>query len=146
MKPLQGYKVIDASRILVGAVGSLQLRDLGAEVIKIEARGRGDEIRHWGPPFISGDEKVSTYYASLNRDKKSITVDLKKQEGKQIIKDLVKASDIYVQNFPPRTNERLGLQYEELSKANPSLIYASVSGYPLVSEELKNKAAFDLTM
>ena len=97
---LDGYRVIDASRILVGSISSLMLAEMGAEVIKIEQREKGDDTRHWGPPFIlSKDDptiKDSTYYMCLNRNKQSITLDMKKQEGKEILNDLAKNSDIFI--------------------------------------------------
>lgn len=98
---LKGYRVIDASRILVGSFCSMMMADMGAEVIKIELPKGGDETRKWGPPFKGED---STYFISVNRNKKSITVDLKKEEGKQIVYDLVRQSDIFIENFiPPKT-------------------------------------------
>ena len=95
---LKGYTVIDASRIVVGSVSSLMLAEMGADVIKVEQPHYGDSTRQWGPPFI---DKDSTYYMSLNRNKRSIAVDLKHSDGKQIIRDLCKKSDIFLQNFPP---------------------------------------------
>lgn len=122
---LEGYRVIDASRILVGSMGSLLLADMGAEVIKIEQPGVGDETRKWGPPFVGPD---STYFMSINRNKKSMTVDLKSKEGKQIIYDLCKSKDniIFLTNFTPSALEKLSITYEKLQPLNPSLIYASV--------------------
>jgi crotonobetainyl-CoA:carnitine CoA-transferase CaiB-like acyl-CoA transferase len=99
MSLLKGYRVIDASRILVGAFGSMILADLGAEVIKIEQPGMGDETRKWGPPFRGPD---STYFLSINRNKKSMTVDLKSAEGEKIVRDLVSKSDIFMTNFVPQ--------------------------------------------
>ena len=99
MSLLKGYRVIDASRILVGAFGSMMLADLGAEVIKIEQPGMGDETRKWGPPFRGPD---STYFLSINRNKKSLTVDLKSAEGNKIVRDLVSKSDIFMTNFVPQ--------------------------------------------
>jgi crotonobetainyl-CoA:carnitine CoA-transferase CaiB-like acyl-CoA transferase len=99
MSLLKGYRVIDASRILVGAFGSMILADLGAEVIKIEQPGMGDETRKWGPPFRGPD---STYFLSINRNKKSMTVDLKSAEGNKIVRDLVSKSDIFMTNFVPQ--------------------------------------------
>ncbi len=139
---LEGYRVIDASRILVGAFGSMMLADMGAEVIKIEQPGVGDETRKWGPPFRGPD---STYFISVNRNKKSITVDLKSNEGRKIIYDLVSRSDIFMTNFVPSQVEKLMLDYESIKKANQKIIYASVQGFPLDSA-WKNKAAFDLTI
>ena len=103
--PLQGYKVIDASRILVGSLSTLMLAEMGADVIKIEQRVKGDDIRHWGPPFLETKEdnniKDSTYYMCLNRNKQSLTLDLKHPLGKKVVQDLIRKSDVFVQNFPP---------------------------------------------
>ena len=144
--PLQGYKVIDASRILVGALSTLMLAEMGADVIKIEQRIKGDDIRHWGPPFIEGKGgKDSTYYMCLNRNKRCIELDLKHPLGKQVVHDLIKHSDIFVQNFPPQTIKKLELDYERVKNLNESLIYASVTGFP-ENTELANKSAFDLTV
>ncbi len=96
---LKGYKVIDASRILVGSFSSMMLADMGASVIKVEQPGRGDETRHWGPPFKNG---MSTYFMSLNRSKKSICIDLKQKEGVEIMKKLILDSNILIQNFTPK--------------------------------------------
>ena len=105
---LKGYRVVDASRILVGAFSSLMLADQGAEVIKVEIPGKGDETRKWGPPFKGAD---STYFLSVNRNKKSLTLDLKHPEGKQVLYDLVAKSDIFMENLiPPKTTE-LGIDY-----------------------------------
>ena len=97
-KLLDGYLVIDASRIVVASLSSLMLAELGAKVIKVEMPGRGDDIRHWGPPFLdsSNGGKDSTYYMSLNRNKQSITVDLKHELGNQVIRDLITKSDIFL--------------------------------------------------
>ena len=94
LKLLEGYRVIDASRILVGSYSAMMLADMGAEVIKIEQPIKGDETRTWGPPFIS--DQMSTYYASLNRNKKSITVDLKQEAGREIVHDLVRSSQVFI--------------------------------------------------
>ena len=134
--------MVDASRILVGAFGSMMLADLGAEVIKIEQPGVGDETRKWGPPFFGPD---STYYLSINRNKKSMTLDFKDPEGQKIIQDLVRESDIFITNFVPSQIQKLKLDYDRLAGVNPKLIYASVQGFPLHSL-WENKAAFDLTI
>ena len=129
---LRGYRVLDASRILVGAHCSLMLADMGADVIKIEQRVTGDETRHWGPPFRgpSEDQKDATYFMSVNRNKRSMTVDLKQPDGKQIVKDLLTQSDVFIENFMPSKIRKLELDYPSVKEVNDSLIYASVSGYP----------------
>ena len=142
---LKGYNVLDASRILVGAHCSTMLADMGANVIKIEQRKTGDETRHWGPPF-RGADKTATYFMSLNRNKKSLTLDLKHPEGKQIVKDLIsKQTDVFIENFPPAKMRKLGLDYESVKTYNPALVYASVGGFPQHSD-WADKAAFDLTI
>lgn len=144
---LRGYKVVDASRILVGAHCSMMLADMGADVIKIEQRGTGDETRHWGPPFRgpSPTQRDATYFMSVNRNKRSMTVDLKHPDGKKIVRDLLSQSDVFMENFMPSKIRKLQLDYNSVKAINPSLIYASVSGYPQDSD-WADKAAFDLTI
>ena len=108
---LKGYKVVDASRILVGSFSSMMLADMGASVIKVEQPGRGDETRHWGPPFKDG---MATYFMSLNRSKRSICVDLKQNQGIEIMNKLMKDSNIFIQNFTPKVIEKLHLDYESV--------------------------------
>ncbi|CAI2189043.1 4317_t:CDS:2 [Funneliformis geosporum] len=133
--PLAGFRVIDLTRILAGPYCTMLLGDLGAEIIKIENPKNGDDSRIWGPPWAHNkdpnDKSIpeSTYFLSVNRNKKSITVNFKTQLGAQIIKDLVKTSDILVENYLPGTLSKIGLGYDELSKINPKLIYASITGY-----------------
>lgn len=122
---LLGIRVLDMSRVLAGPFTGMLLADMGADVIKLEIPDRGDDSRQF-PPFI-GDE--SMYYVNLNRGKKSITINLKTQEGKEIFKELVKQSDVLLENFRPGTMDRLGLGYEELKKINPKLIYSAISGF-----------------
>lgn len=122
---LEGIQVLDLTHALSGPYGTMILADLGAEVIKVEPRVHGDKSRGTGP-LVNG---VSTYFFSINRGKKSITVDLKTAQGKAIIYSLVKGVDIVTENFLPGTMDRLGLGYERLREINPRLIYASVSGF-----------------
>jgi len=124
--PLEGLRVLDLSRILAGPFCTMMLGDMGAEIIKIEHPQNGDDTRSW-PPFYEGGE--STYFQSVNRNKKSLTLDLKLEEGKKILRRLVELSDIFIQNFRPGTIERLGFGYKDCSVLNPRLIYASISGY-----------------
>lgn len=125
-KPLEGIRVLDVSRVLAGPFCTMILGDLGAEVIKVEEPLRGDETRSWGPPFINGE---SAYYLSINRNKKSITVNLKRKEGVEIIYKLAEKSDVFIENFRPGVAERLGIDYETISKINPKIIYCSISGF-----------------
>ncbi len=126
MTALSGITILDLTRVLAGPYCSMILGDLGAEVIKIEAPGGSDETRRWGPPFQEG---VSAYYLCANRNKKSLTVDLKTEKGKEIVKKLSEKSDVIIHNFKTGTMERLGLSYPVLKKRNPKLIYCSITGF-----------------
>lgn len=131
---LQGIKVLDLSRVLAGPSCTQILADLGAEVIKVERPLIGDETRHWTPPFfedIHDDEPQATsaYYATVNRNKKSMTVDMSKPEGQAIIKKLASESDVLVENFKVGSLKKYGLDYDSLKVLNPRLIYASLTGF-----------------
>lgn len=123
---LQSIQVLDLSRVLAGPFCTMILGDLGANVIKVEAPGGSDETRKWGPPF---QNDVSAYYLCANRNKKSITVDLKSPEGISIIKKLAAESDVVINNFKTGTMDRFGLGYETLANINPQLIYCSITGF-----------------
>ncbi len=123
--PLKGIRVLDLSRVLAGPFCSMNLSDLGAEVIKVEIPQQGDDTRAY-PPFING---VSSYYLSLNRGKKSITLDLKTEEGVKIVHDLAAKSDIVLENFRPGVTKRLNVDYDTLKKINPKVIYCSISSF-----------------
>jgi len=125
MKPLEGIRVVDLSRILAGPYCSMLLADMGAEVLKIEPLPTGDEARNVGP-FLDG---MSAYFISLNRGKKSVTVNLKDPRGRAVLLDLVGKADILLENFRPGTMKRLGLDFQALREVNPRLIYASCSGF-----------------
>ena len=125
MKALEGLRVLDLSRVLAGPFSTMVLGDLGAEIIKIEQPGVGDDSRAFGP-FI-GEE--SSYFMSLNRGKKSITLNLKDAADRAVFIDLVKESDIVVENYRPGTMAKLGFEYEDLKKVNPRIIYAAISGF-----------------
>ena len=132
--PLKGIRVLDFSRILAGPFCSQILADYGADVIKVEQPGQGDETRSWqgkGESSAWRDDvgPMSFYFAAINRNKRSLTLDLKKPEALEIVKELVKETDIVIENFVPGGAEKLGVGYAELSKINPRLIYASISGY-----------------
>lgn len=131
---LQGIKVLDLSRVLAGPSCTQILADLGAEVIKIERPGVGDETRHWTPPFFedrneNDSQRFSAYYATVNRNKQSVTVDISKPEGQQIIKKLVLECDVLVENFKVGGLKKYGLDYHSLQTLNPRLIYASLTGF-----------------
>ncbi|MFC7320587.1 CaiB/BaiF CoA transferase family protein [Halobacillus campisalis] len=123
---LHGITVLDLTRVLAGPYCSMILGDLGADVIKVEAPGGSDETRQWGPPFQHG---VSAYYLCTNRNKRSLTVDLKTKRGKEIIEKLAAECDVVLHNFKTGTMERLGLDYLALRKINPRIIYCSITGF-----------------
>ena len=123
--PLKGIRVLDLSRVLAGPFCSMSLSDLGAEVIKVEIPNRGDDTRAY-PPFIEG---VSSYYLSLNRGKKSLTLNLKKEEAVNVIHELAAKCDVVLENFRPGVTERLNVDYETLKKINPEIIYCSISSF-----------------
>ena len=134
MKTALGHlKVLDLTRILAGPWATQNLADMGAEVIKIERPGVGDDTRYWGPPFLKdadGQEtRDSSYFLSANRGKQSVTVDLASPEGQEIIRQLVRDADILVENYKVGTLARYGLAYEDLRKINPRLVYCSVTGF-----------------
>ncbi len=124
-RPLENIKVLDLTRVLAGPFCTMILGDLGAEVLKVEMPGTGDDARGFGP-FKNGS---SLYFASINRDKKSISLNLKSEQGKQIFKQLLPQFDVLVENFRPGTMEKLGLGYEVLKELHPGLIYAASSGF-----------------
>ncbi len=124
-KPLKDIKVLDLTRVLAGPYCTMVLKNLGAEVIKIERPGVGDDSRGFGP-YVNGS---SIYFVSINRGKKSIAVDLKSAEGKQIFFELIKQVDVITENFKPGTMEKLGLGYETINAVNPKIIYAAMSGF-----------------
>ena len=123
---LEDIKVLDLSRVLAMPYCSMMLGDLGAEIIRVERPGVGDETRHWGPPW-AGDQ--SAYYLCTNRNKKSITIDLKKKDGQEIVCRLAQRSDVLLENFLPGSLAEMGLGYEQIKAVNPGIIYASVTGY-----------------
>lgn len=122
---LDGIRVLDLSRVLAGPYCTAMLGDLGADVIKVEMPGGGDDARHFGP-FRNGE---SLYFSILNRNKKSVSLDLKEPEGLQVLYDLARRSDVVVENFRPGVTERLGIDYDSLRQIKPDLVYASISGF-----------------
>jgi len=140
--PLADLLVLDLSRVLAGPYATMTLADLGAEVIKIERPDGGDDTRQWGPPWAGGE---SAYYLSVNRNKKSITLNLKTDQGLQILHDLARKADILIENFRVGTLQKWGLSYDALSKANPGLIYCSISGYGQ-SGPKRHQAGYDFVI
>lgn len=126
MRPLDGIRVVDLTRVLSGPYCTMQLGDLGAEVIKVERPGEGDDTRAFAPPF-QGDQ--AAYFLSVNRNKRSLTLDLKKEQGKEILWRLIDISDVLVENFRPGAMDRLGLGYEAVKARRPSMVYCSISGF-----------------
>jgi crotonobetainyl-CoA:carnitine CoA-transferase CaiB-like acyl-CoA transferase len=143
---LQGLRILDLSRILAGPTATQLLADLGAEVIKIERPGSGDDTRGWGPPFLkdtAGQETTeSAYYLSSNRGKHSVAVDIATHQGQDIIRRMAKTSDVLVENFKLGDLDRYGLGYDALSKLNPKLIYCSISGFGRTGPN-KHRAGYD---
>lgn len=139
--PLQGVRVLDFTRVLAGPSAALALADLGAEVLKIEPPGTGDETRTF-PPFREGE---SHYFLSVNRGKKSIVIDLKTEAGVALAKDLAAECDILIENYRPGVMDRLGLGYEALATINPRLIYCAISGFGMTGP-LRDRPSFDIVM
>ncbi len=140
--PLEGVRVIDLTRILAGPYCTMMLGDMGAEVIKIEHPQGGDDTRGWGPPFLNG---VSTYFISINRNKKSLTLNLKDERGKDLLRDLIRKGDVVVENFRPGTLDKLGFSWEEIHRINPAVIFASLSGFGQTGPR-KNEPGFDVVI
>lgn len=140
--PLHGLRVLDFTRVLSGPFSTMILADLGADVVKIEDPQHGDDTRHWGPPFV---EEESSYFLSINRNKRSVALDLKSDEGRRAARTMAEAADIIVENFRPGVAARLGLGYKDLSADNARLIYASISGYGQDSSE-SHKPGYDPIM
>jgi formyl-CoA transferase len=130
LKPLAGIKVVDLSRVLAGPWCTQLLADLGAEVIKIERPGAGDDTRHWGPPWHGeGDKRVAAYFLSCNRGKKSAAIDFARPEGAALIRKLAAEADVVIENFKVGGLDKFGLDAGSLRSANPRLVYASITGF-----------------
>ena len=128
--PLDGTTVIDLSRALAGPHAGMMLGDMGARVIKVETPGTGDDTRGWGPPFVGPeDEPISTYFLSCNRNKESVTLDLKSDDGRDVLTRLVRHGDVLIENFRPGVLDRLGFSVERLHEINPRLVVLSISGF-----------------
>ena len=131
--PLDGTLVVDLSRALAGPHATMMLGDLGARVVKVEAPGAGDDTRGWGPPFVSpeaeGASRESTYFLSANRNKESVTLDLKDEADRDVLLGLVKRADVLVENFRTGVLDRLGLGFERLQELNPRLVVLSITGF-----------------
>ena len=132
-RPLDGIRILDLSRILAGPSCTQILGDLGADVVKVERPGSGDDTRGWGPPFLTGADgeptRESAYFLSANRNKRSVTLDIDAAEGREVLRDLVTQSDVLVENFKVGDLERRGFGWADLSEAAPRLVYCSVTGF-----------------
>ena len=140
-RALDGIRVLDFSRVLSGPYCAMVLGDLGADIVKVERDGTGDDLRGWGPPFMPDGE--STYFLSVNRNKRSIVLDLKTQSGRDLALRLAQASDVVLENFRPGVMESLGLGYERLSALHPGLVYCSITGYGATGP-LAGRAGYDV--
>ncbi|XP_067601963.1 succinate--hydroxymethylglutarate CoA-transferase isoform X4 [Pseudorca crassidens] len=139
MKPLEGVRILDLTRVLAGPFATMNLGDLGAEVIKVERPGAGDDTRTWGPPFVGTE---STYFLSVNRNKKSIAVNIKDPKGVKIIKELAAVCDVFVENYVPGKLSAMGLGYEDIDMVAPHMVYCSITGYGQTGP-LSQRAGYD---
>ncbi|MDI3298106.1 MAG: CoA transferase [Bacillota bacterium] len=137
--PLEGVRVLDFSRILSGPYCSMMLADWGADVIKVERPGSGDDTRQWGPPFLGGE---SAYFLSVNRNKRSLAVDLATAEGRRVVYRIAETADVVIENFRPGTADRLGIGYRQLRQFNPRLVYCSISGFGQTGPD-RDRPGFD---
>ena len=137
---LEGMKIVDCSQVLAGPFCTMLLADMGADVIKIEKPGAGDDTRHMGPPFVSGE---SAAFLAMNRNKRSVVLDFKQKGGLEAARRLASDADVMIENYRAGTMDRLGLGYEEMSAANPALIYCSISGFGRTGPYSK-RAGYDL--
>ena len=142
MKALEGVRVLDLTRALAGPYCTMMLGDYGADVVKIEIPGTGDDTRGWAPPFI-GDQ--SAYFLSINRNKRSMTLNLRNPKGKEAFLEMAKGADVVVENFTPGVVNRLGIDYESLKALNPKIIYCSISGFGQTGP-YREKSAYDQVM
>ncbi len=147
-QPLTGIRVLDLTRVMTGPYCTMMLGDMGADVVKIEQPGKGDDTRPWGPPFLGGTDTGDTtgesaYYLSINRNKRSITVNLKEERGLAIVRRLAAESDVVVENFAPGVAARLGVGYEAIRAIRPDVVYCSISGFGQDGPEF-DRTAYDI--
>ena len=147
--PLSHIRVLDLSRVLAGPLATQYLADLGAEVIKVEPPGKGDDTRHWGPPFAvepkDGVPGIAAYFMCVNRGKKSVTIDLTKPEGKALLLDLAARSDVMIENFKVGGLKKYGLDYPSIRKINPRIVYCSITGFGQ-DGPYANRAGYDFVV
>jgi formyl-CoA transferase len=139
---LDGVRVVDLTRVMAGPYCTMMLGDMGADVIKIEQPQKGDDTRHWGPPFIQGE---SAYYLSINRNKRSVALDLKREGARAILWRLLEKADVVVENFSPGTAQRLGFGYEAVRARRSAIIYCSISGFGQEGPS-RDRTAYDLIL
>ncbi|NBH08133.1 CoA transferase [Amycolatopsis sp. SID8362] len=139
-RPLDGIKVVDLSRILAGPYCTQYLGEMGADVVKVEPPGHGDDTRGWGPPFVGGE---AVYYLAANRNKRGIVLDLKSDRGREALRRLVADADVLVENFRPGTLEKWGIGYSSLAELNPRLIHVSITGFGQTGP-YRDRAGYDL--
>lgn len=142
MKALEGVRVLDLTRALAGPYCTMMLGDYGADVIKIELPGTGDDTRHWAPPFI-GDQ--SAYFLTVNRNKRGMTLNLRHERGRKIFMAMAQDADVVVENFTPGVVDRLGIDYASVKAVNPRVVYCSISGFGQTGP-YKSKSAYDQVM
>ena len=149
MNSLDGIKILDLSRVLAGPWCTQTLADLGADVVKVERPGVGDDTRGWGPPFLQTDQRAdsaeSAYFLGANRNKRSITCDLSSAVGQQLIRDLAAKADVLVENFKVGDMQRYGLNYDVLKSINPRLVYCSITGFGQTGP-YANRAGYDFAV
>lgn len=142
-QPLSGIRVLDFTRVLAGPLCTMNLGDMGADVIKVENPGLGDDTRHWGPPWAgAAEDKQSAYFLSVNRNKRSLTLNLKHERGKQIARRLAARSHIVIENFTLGQMDKFGLGYDDLKAINPALVYCSITGFGQTGA-YKNRPGYD---
>jgi crotonobetainyl-CoA:carnitine CoA-transferase CaiB-like acyl-CoA transferase len=142
VRPLDGVKVLDLSRILAGPYCTQYLGEMGADVVKVEPPGHGDDTRIWGPPFV-GETDEAVYFLAANRNKRGIVLDLKSERGREAVRRLAAGADVLVENFRPGTLEKWGLDYASLSAVNPRLIHLSITGFGQTGA-YRDKPGYDL--
>lgn len=142
MKPLDDIRVLDLTRVVSGPFCTMQLGDMGADVLKVEEPTRGDDSRAFGPPFVSGE---AAYYLSINRSKRSVAINLKRPEALPVMEALVKRCDVFIENFRPGVADRLGLDYKTVSAWNPGIVYCSISGFGADGPE-RDRPGYDLVV
>ncbi len=138
--PLAGVRVVDLTRVMTGPYCTMMLGDLGADVVKVELPGRGDDTRAWGPPFVDGE---SVYFLSVNRNKRSVALDLKREGGRAALWRLIERADVVVENFSPGTVDRLGFGYGAVRARRPAIVYAAISGFGQSGPDYE-RTAYDL--